>query len=105
MRFIYLAIGLTVGFGIGFCFAEFISIGFYAFYQRSGLDETVKARFKDAKYSDLLVDEILLPSFEYNRNSPRFYSKYFAKLNPFEIDVPLRKAASASSSAPGFFDP
>jgi hypothetical protein len=51
------------------------------------------------------VDEIFLPSFEYNRNRPRFYSKYFANLYPLEIDVPLRKAASASSSAPGFFDP
>ena len=94
-----------MGSAIGFALAEFISIGFFAFYQRSGLDRTVKEIFQNATYSDLIVDEIFLPSFEYNRNRPRFYSKYFRKVDPLEIDVPLRKAASASSSAPGFFDP
>jgi len=52
-----------------------------------------------------LVDELLITSFDFNSKTPRFYSKYFQKIDPANYDVMLRIAVGGSSSAPTYFDP
>lgn len=66
MQYVMLAIGITIGIGIGYLFQSAVSLGFFAFYKRSGLDDLAKERFKEAGFDDLVVDEILMPSYEYN---------------------------------------
>ena len=97
--------GLVIGSTLGFGLQEFISYGFYAFFDRNGLEKAVERHFGDATYEDLVVDELLTPSFEYSYNLPRFFSKEFSKIDPGRHDVPIRIAAAASSSAPVYFDP
>lgn len=59
----------------------------------------------NATFDDVLTSEILIPSYDYNSNTPRFFSKKFRELDPGRYDVPLRIAVGGSSSAPAFFDP
>ena len=53
----------------------------------------------------MLSNEVLIVSYAYNSQQPRFYSKYFAKQDPNIYDILVANATAASSSAPTFFDP
>lgn len=55
--------------------------------------------------SQTLSDEVLLVSYEYNSQQPRFFSKYFSVKDPAIYDVPVGNATASSSAAPTFFDP
>ena len=46
-----------------------------------------------------------MTAYSYNAMAPRFYSKYFLRLNPGIYDIPLVKAVGGSSSAPVAFNP
>ena len=78
MKWILVIIGITIGCVFGWFSSLTISNSFYAFYKREGLDKTVEDRFGDARFTDLIVDELLMPSYEFNHHRPRFYSKYFS---------------------------
>lgn len=105
MQWVMLIVGITIGIGLGWLAQEAISSSFFAFYKRDGVDKMAEERYGNRTFNDLLVDELLIPSYEYNHQRPRFYSRYFREIDPLEIDVYVRRAATASSSAPGFFDP
>jgi patatin-like phospholipase/acyl hydrolase len=47
----------------------------------------------------------LITAFDYNSLEPRFFSKYFAKMNPNVYDVKIGESTGASSAAPTYFDP
>jgi patatin-like phospholipase/acyl hydrolase len=104
-KWICLAIGLTIGLLLSFpMLILFEAIGF-SFYNREGLDGALQERFGDAGFSNLNVDELMIAAFEFNSQTPRFFSKYFAHMEPGQYDVPLKTAVGASSSAPVYFDP
>jgi len=65
----------------------------------------VYKHFGDATFDDMVVDELLLNSYEYNYNLPRFYSNAFIEIDEGRHRVPIHIAAAASSSAPVYFDP
>lgn len=52
-----------------------------------------------------LLGNPLIVAYDYNSNSPRFFSKYFAKILPAFYNIEARKAVGASSAAPTYFDP
>lgn len=54
---------------------------------------------------DTLGDEVICVAYDYNSQQPRYYSKYFAKINPGVYDVKLSEATAGSSAAPAFFAP
>ena len=56
------------------------------------------------RFDDILSDEILITSYEYNGKSPRFFSKYFHEQDPV-YDVKIKTAVGGSSSAPLYFNP
>ena len=58
-----------------------------------------------ARFGEALTDELLVVAYDYNSQEPRFFSKFFAKADPFIYDVPMSEATGASSAAPTFFDP
>ena len=64
-----------------------------------------KQNLGDVTFDDVASDELLVTSYEFNSHSPRYYSKYFKKVDPGRYDVLLRTAVAASSSAPIYFDP
>ena len=45
-----------------------------------------------ASFSQILTDETLIVSYDYNSQQPRFYSKYFSKINPKIYDVKICNA-------------
>lgn len=59
----------------------------------------------DQKFGEILTDELLVVAYEYNQAEPRFFSRYFAHLNPAKYNVVIGEATAASSAAPTYFDP
>jgi len=57
--------------------AHLISLANNAFYDRRGLESVAAAKFADATFDDVMQDELLITSVEFNEYEPRFYSKYF----------------------------
>jgi hypothetical protein len=45
-----------------------------------------------ANFSQILTDETLIVAYDYNSQQPRFYSKYFSKINPKIYDVKICNA-------------
>jgi patatin-like phospholipase/acyl hydrolase len=54
---------------------------------------------------DVLTEEVLIISYDYNLHEPRLFSKYAVHLNDTIYNITLTEAAEASSSAPVFFSP
>jgi len=95
---------IIVGIATGYFVPEKIGSLFYAKYDRSGLDTIMTAWFPD-NIENVITDEILITSYEYNFEQPRFYSKYFSEQDPGVYNITVGDATGASSSAPTYFDP
>jgi len=74
-------------------------------YNRSGLDKALTHYFGNATFDDIIQNELLVNSYEFNSKTPRFFSKTFQEISPGRYTVPLRDAVGGSSSAPLYFDP
>ena len=48
---------------------------------------------------------MLVTSFDYNSQTPRFFSRYMNYKNPGDYNEMLKTAVGASSAAPTAFDP
>jgi patatin-like phospholipase/acyl hydrolase len=95
---------LIVGLAAGYYVPEKIGSLFSAKYDRSGLDTIMTEWFPDY-IENVITDEILITSYEYNFEQPRFYSKYFSEQEPGVYNISVGDATGASSSAPLYFDP
>ena len=49
----------------------------FSFYSRSGLDTSLKTHFGDINYKDIMTNELVIASYEFDSKTPRFYSRYF----------------------------
>ena len=72
---------------------------------RSGLDFLVSDFLGDFTWSDIIVDDLLVNTYEFNSKQPRFVSKYFVHLEPGLYSYKIKDAVAGSSSVPGGFDP
>lgn len=54
---------------------------------------------------EAMTDELLVVSYDYNSQSPRYYSKYFTNQQPNVYDVLYSNATASSSAAPFYFEP
>jgi patatin-like phospholipase/acyl hydrolase len=61
--------------------------------------------FGSQMVSGAIADEVMIVSFSYNVQEPRFYSKLLANSTPKVYDVSMQLAAAAASAMPGFFNP
>jgi patatin-like phospholipase/acyl hydrolase len=64
--------------------------------------ETLLGKFE---FKDALTHELLVFSYAYNEQEPRFFSKYFAFHDSPQYKVKIGQATGASAAAPTFFDP
>lgn len=55
--------------------------------------------------TETLGDEVVIVAYDYNGRQPRFFSKYFAAMNPGVYDTMIRVAVGGSAAAPTYFDP
>jgi predicted acylesterase/phospholipase RssA len=93
--------GCILGYWVPFLVAKVTS----ASYDRSSMDKIMKEEFLDFRFSDILTHELLVFSYAYNEQEPRFYSKFFKYDDENKYDVKIGQATGASAAAPTFFDP
>ena len=61
-----LSIGLIVCLSLAFIIAKVLVFIHNAFYDRSGLENVTKQRFGENTFDDIVQDELLISSFEFN---------------------------------------
>lgn len=110
-KWICLAFGLAMSIVISLPTTLLLQSVLFAKYDRVGL-ETVgkKLLSKDLMFDKVGNDpgnelDLLIPAFEFNQNEPRFFSKYFNRIDPGIYQLPFWEAVASSSSAPFYFDP
>ena len=98
-------LGILLGFVVSpltFKAVELLGMGAF---DRSGLDTLVHDFLGELDWDDIIVDDLLVTTFEYNSKQPRFVNKYFVENDPGLYSYKLKDAVAASSSVPGGFDP
>ena len=102
---VFIFFGLLILLSITGIIVKILSLVNNAKYDREGLESVAGEKFKNYTFDDVMQDELLITAFEFNSFEPRFYSKYFREIDYGIHAVDLKTAASASSSAPLYFDP
>ena len=104
-KWVYMVFGIFIGLLFSIPTEFFFQYANYSLYKREGLEQAVEKYFGDVQFKDIIMDELLINVYDYNSQTPRFYSNYFQKYDGGYYNVPIRVAAAASSSAPIYFDP
>lgn len=97
----FIFLGLVISYGIPAIMFKLQS----ARYNRRKLEMLMEECLGEAYITDAITDEILIVAYDYNSQEPRFYSKFYAQLDPNIYMVPIGNATGASSAAPTFFTP
>lgn len=74
-------------------------------YNRQGVASVCNANFGNVSISDILSEEIVIVSFEYNSHTPILFTKMAARIKPEIFNVSISDATQASAAAPIYFDP
>lgn len=74
-------------------------------YDRTQMETLMETLIGERNISESLFDEMLLVAYEYNSQQPRFYSKFFSKIDKGIYDVKMSLATGGSSAAPIYFEP
>lgn len=98
----FFAIGGSI---LGYWTPFFYSKMHNAAYNREGMDRVMKKYLGDFNFSKILPHELVIASYDYNQQEPRFYSKYMSWLASYSYDVEISNATASSAAAPVFFDP
>jgi patatin-like phospholipase/acyl hydrolase len=96
---------LVVGLILGIKIPALVNMLTHSSYSRASLDNIMQTLLGKYHIEQSLSDEVLIVAYDYNSQEPRFFSKYFAHMEPNIYDVPVGNATGASSAAPTFFDP
>lgn len=76
-----------------------------ASFDRTILTSILADRLGRYRVTDISTDEMMLISYAYDEQQPRFYSEHFAKKNPYLYDLQMDKAVIGASSLLMYFDP
>jgi len=98
-------IGVIIGSFLGYELPKTVNALNSPNYSRDQLDKILNEFVGMYKVSEAMTDEILMVSYGYNEQKPRFFSKHFAKVDPGIYDIPMAVASASSSSAPVYFQP
>ena len=98
-------IGALLGLYLGLKLPAVAHMVMSAKYSRHSLDDIMKVLVGKSKIEDALSEEVLIVAYDYNTQEPRFFSKYYSKMDPAIYNVKFNEATGASSAAPTFFDP
>jgi len=56
--------------------------------------------FSRKKFTEILVDELLIESYDYTNQKPMFFSKYFTEQYPSEYNLTINEALAATIQRP-----
>lgn len=105
MKWVVTVVGFFTGVISAFVFIKIISTLFLSAYDRQGVERVMKDLIGSRRYNEIISDELLVISYDYNNQEPRFFSKTFQARDPLIYNVTLGNSTAASSAAPTFFDP
>lgn len=74
-------------------------------FSRKSLDKVMKGYFGQRHFPEMTTNELMVISYEYNSQEPRFFSKYMTQENPGIYNTTIGNATASSSAAPTFFNP
>lgn len=74
-------------------------------FSRKSLDNVMKGYFGKRYFPEMTTNELMVISYEYNSQEPRFFSKYMTQENPGIYNTTIGNATASSSAAPTFFNP
>lgn len=103
--YVILIVFLVIGVLLGIYVPEFYDYAATSKYTRENLDSLVNTEFAGKYFPDITTKELMVVSYEYNSQQPRFYSKYYNNIDPAIYNVSVAQACESSSSAPTFFNP
>jgi patatin-like phospholipase/acyl hydrolase len=91
----------TAGFFINYLY-QFLS---KPAFQRENIDNLLTEMFGTNNITDSISSEILLLSYAYNHEEPRFFSKLGSNSGKPDYQITIADAVRASSAAPTYFMP
>lgn len=97
--------GFIIGIFVGMFSVAFSKKFFIAQYDRHGVDKVMKELIGDKGFESIISDELLVVSYDYNQQEPRFFSKWFERWDSGHYNFTLGNATAASAAAPTYFDP
>ena len=98
-------VGALLGLYLGFKLPGLAQMVLNSKYSRKSLDDIMLKLVGKSRIEDALSEEVLIVAYDYNTQEPRFFSKYYASVDPSIYNVTFNEATGASSAAPTFFDP
>lgn len=105
LKWVIFAVGLVIGALLGYGVPKLELMLDSSKFSRGSLDKIMYGYFGAKKFPDMLTNELMVISYEYNSQEPRFFSKYMTAQNPGIYDVHIGNATASSSAAPTFFNP
>ena len=97
---------VAIIFGIATYFATMFTYGIIkASFDRTPLNQVLNKKLSRFKVSDVATSEMMIISYAYDDQEPRFYSKYFAKDNPYIYNPQVDEAVNGATSMLMYFDP
>ena len=98
-------LGLAIGACLGMWIPDIYNFATNTLFDRSGIESLLKDLIGGRNITQSLFDDLLIVAYEYNSQTPRFYSKYFSKQDKGIFDIGMNLAAGGSSAVPGAFEP
>lgn len=74
-----MVLGLLIGGLLGYILTKLSYRATVATYDRSKYDSYINSMYYQYYFDDILTDELLIISYNLNREEPRLFSKYYAK--------------------------
>lgn len=105
MKWFICGIGVLIGCLLGLGVPKIYTVLSSSLYDRSSIENLMAELIGGRHVKEAMMDEVMLVAYEYNSQQPRFYSKYYADINPGVYDVLYSKACGGSSAAPLYFEP
>lgn len=104
-KWIVFVLFLILGGGLGFGIPDLLLMLGKSKFSRKSLDNIMTGYFGARRFPEILTNELLVVSYEYNSQEPRFFSKYMTQENPGIYNTTIGNATASSSAAPTYFNP
>lgn len=104
-KWIIVAIGAMFGVVLGYVLPTIYSALQSSKYDRSSMENVMDELLGVHAFNKMMSHELVIASYAYNEQEPRFFSKWFNYREKAHYNVKVGQATGASASAPVFFDP
>lgn len=86
-------------------FSTMITFATNSLYNREAIESLMRDMIGRRNITEIITDELMVVTYEYNSHSPRLYTKFFAEHYPTLGQITFSNATGGSSAAPGYFTP